>query len=137
MNKKITEKWKPVLLTYGVTKNFDQYALFCENSQHIDLRTLSVQLLPKIDSDNVVIVNQLNNVKNITTYIDIIPDEDPLSRTTRFQEQVINTCADFINNESINNKNVLIKDLITKHQFTIDRENNRINVDIELSVDFK
>lgn len=137
MNKKITEKWKPVLLTYGVTKNFDQYALFCENSQHIDLRTLSVQLLPKIDSDNVVIVNQLNNVKNITTYIDIIPDEDPLSRATRFQEQVINTCADFINNESINNKNVLIKDLITKHQFTIDRENNRINVDIELSVDFK
>ena len=136
MNNKITEKWKPILITYGVTKNFEQYALFCENSQHIEYFTLSVRLLHKIDSDNVVIVNELNNI-NISTHIDIIPDEDPLSRATRFENQVINTCVDFINNGLKNNKTLLIKDLITKHQFTIDRENNKIKIDIELSVDFK
>ena len=137
MNNTITEKWKPILITYGVIKNFDQYALFCENSQHSELRTLSVKLLHKIDSDNVVIVNELNNVKNISTDIDIIPDEDPSSRATRFETEVINTCVDFINNGLKNNKTLLIKDLITKHPFTIDRENNKIKIDIELSVDFK
>jgi len=143
MEKKLN-KWEPILSQMGIRKHIEKISLFCEEKNNRDdmsenkshTLSLSLNLLSILDLENKKIdIN--DNVSDIELKFDIssIIGVKGDSFIEKFNDILLITCKDYIE-ENLTTKNTLIVRDLIKYTSIIKEPNNKPEGSVLLNVSF-